>query len=131
MVASTSRKRRSVSSYSLDLLSVTNNIIANVAGVVAENVALSQHRGLQRGTKKLGSLPGRTILERNRRSVKDIYKQLGKVYFRRAYYRMKYSTFVRLASVLRPYIIAASGKKGTTRHQKVGFGKYVMICWTF
>ena len=106
MVTTTSRKRRSaVSSYSLHL-SVTNNIIANVAGVVAENVALSHHRGLQRG---------RTILERNRRSVKDIYRQLGKVYFRRAY-RMKYSTFVRLASVLRPYIIAASGKKGTTRY---------------
>jgi DDE superfamily endonuclease len=96
--------------------SVTNSIIANVAGVVAENVAVSHHDGLRRGrTKKLGSSPGRTILERNRRSVKDIYKQLGKVYFQRAY-RMKYSTFRRLAAALRPYIISVSGKKGTTRY---------------
>ena len=85
-----------------------------VSLVVAENVAVSHYDGLRSGrTKRLGSFPGRIILKRNIRSVKDIYKRLGKVYFRRAY-RIKYTTFLRLAVMLRPYIITASGKKGTT-----------------
>jgi hypothetical protein len=46
---------------------------------------------------------------RKRRSVADVYQELGDVYFRRAY-RMKYNTFKRLASMLHPLIIAASGK---------------------
>jgi hypothetical protein len=57
----------------------------------------------------------RSFRRRTRRSVQDIYRELGDVYFRRAY-RMKYSSFRRLASMLRPYIIAASGKNVSSRN---------------
>jgi DDE superfamily endonuclease len=49
---------------------------------------------------------------RTRRSVEDIYNELGPMYFRRAY-RMKYSTFKKLADELRPNIILACGQKGS------------------
>jgi hypothetical protein len=51
---------------------------------------------------------------RKRRSVEDIYNELGPMYFRRAY-RMQYSTFKALADKLRHDIINASGKKGGPR----------------
>ncbi len=47
---------------------------------------------------------------RKRRSVEDIYNELGPMYFRRAY-RMHYSTFKALADELCHYIINASEKK--------------------
>ena len=60
-------------------------------------------------------MPGRVFRPRQRRSVRDIYDQLGDVYFCRAY-QMKYRTFQNLASMLRQYIIAASGKKENSRN---------------
>ena len=48
---------------------------------------------------------------RTRCSVHEVYEQLGPLYFRRAY-RMKFSTFKRLANELRPYILQATGQKG-------------------
>lgn len=67
----------------------------------------------QRTRMKGGTQPGRTFRKRQRRSVKDIYNELGDTYFRRAY-RMQYRTFKRLARELRPGIVDASGKKGIT-----------------
>jgi hypothetical protein len=43
--------------------------------------------------------------------VREVYKQLGPLYFRRAH-RMKFSTFKRLANELRPYILQGAGQKG-------------------
>jgi hypothetical protein len=43
--------------------------------------------------------------------VREVYKQLGPLYFRRAH-RMKFSTFKRLANELCPYILQAAGQKG-------------------
>ncbi len=87
------------------------NVVANVTAVVVD-VAVRRRRLRRRRTRNHGgSMPGRSFRVRTRRSVEDIYKQLAKVYFRRAY-RMKYRTFKRLAHALRPYIIAASGQKG-------------------
>ena len=121
MVITFSAKRRRLS-YSLQFLnsavSVNNNIVANAAGVVAD-VAVTH--ALRQRKEKVGSSPGQTIIERTRRSVHDIYKQLGKVYFRRAY-RMKYVTFVRLGAMLHSYIIAASGKKGGTLRRYIPNG---------
>jgi len=93
----------------LEYLSSVTNVVANVAAVVVD-VAIRRRRLRTRRTKK-GSVPGRVFQQRKRRSVRDIYKELGKVYFRRAY-RMKYRTFTSLANELRPYIIQASGQKG-------------------
>jgi hypothetical protein len=44
-------------------------------------------------------------------SVREAYKQLGPLYFRRTY-RMKFLTFKRLANELHPYILKAAGQKG-------------------
>jgi hypothetical protein len=103
-------------SHSLDLLKNSlsvANVVANVAAVIIAD-SPSQTRPTNQG-----SVPGRTFRERHRRSVQDIYKELGKTYFRRAY-RMKYHTFKRLAAELRPYIISASGKKGTSSYIRNG-----------
>lgn len=89
-------------------------VMANVAALVADFV-LSQSRKQKRRRKfHGGSLPGRTFRVRKRRSVEDIYNELGHIYFRRAY-RMKYSTFKCLAEELGPYIIRASGQKDGVR----------------
>lgn len=87
------------------------NVVANVAAVVVDVVVRRRRLRQRRRRTHGGSMPGRSFRVRTRRSVEDIYKQLGKVYFRRAY-RMKYRTFKRLAAELGPHIIAASGQKG-------------------
>jgi hypothetical protein len=43
-------------------------------------------------TNRKGSSIGRQIFKRKRKQVTTIYKELGDIYFRRAY-RMNYSTF--------------------------------------
>ena len=91
------------------------NPVANAAAVVAQQLVAERFRRQRRCTNR-GSAPGRHFLKRLGRSVREVYQELGEVYFRRAY-RMKFGTFQRLASILRPYIIAASGKEtgqGTT-----------------
>ena len=64
-------------------------VAANAAAVIV-NLALCP--------SKAARMTGRTFRKRNQRSVCDIYNEFGKGYFRRAY-RMKYSTFKRLASI--------------------------------
>jgi hypothetical protein len=97
-------------SHALDLehsAASVANVVANVTAVVV-TTAVRQRRVKMRTRKaKRGSLPGRTFQQRTRRSVYEIFKELGEVYFRRAY-RMKYRTFKCLANELRPYIKDAS-----------------------
>jgi hypothetical protein len=112
-----SPRRRRVSN-SLDLLEYSAVSVANfVANVTALEVTSAARRRMVRvrtpGAKG-GSLRGRTFQQRSRRSVHDIYKELGEGYFRRAY-QMKYSTFKRLANELCLYIKDASGQRGTAR----------------
>ena len=101
------RKWTRRASEQLDDFSSLVNTVANVAAVVAHKVI---RRRRQQISYHGGSPLGRRFRKRKRRSVRDIYEELGDVYFRRAY-RMKYDTFNRLATELSPYIIAASGKK--------------------
>ena len=101
-------------SHPLHDFSSVLNIVANVAAVVAQQVI---RRRFQRITNHGGSPRGRSFRKRQRRSVRDIYEELGDVYFRRAY-RMKYDTFNRLATLLSPYIIESSGKKQTSRNYR-------------
>ena len=107
----TTTNKRHYTTQDFEDSSAVANIVANVAAVAVE-VAVRRRRLQRRRTRAHGgSMPGRSFRERSRKSVDDIYKQLGKVYFRRAY-RMKYRTFKRLASELSPHIIASSGQKG-------------------
>jgi hypothetical protein len=94
--------------------SVVKNAVANAAAVVAQQLVFERFRR-QRRHKNQGSAPGRRFRKRTRRSVREVYDELRDIYFRRAY-RMKFGTFQRLASILRPYIIAASGKKHRSRN---------------
>ena len=57
------------------------NVVANVAAVVVD-VAVRRRR-LRRRRRRThgGSMPGRSFRVRTRRSVEDIYKQLGKSTF--------------------------------------------------
>ncbi len=100
-------------SHSLNEFASVLNTVANAVAVVAHQVILRRRR--HRMTDHDGSPLGRSFRTRRRRSVRDIYEELGDVYFRRAY-RMKFDTFNRLASMLSPYIVASSGKKQSSRN---------------
>jgi DDE superfamily endonuclease len=111
-------------SYTSDLLQHSAvsvaNVIANVTALVVTKAI--RRRALQmrmQRVMRLGSLPGRTFQPRTRRSVHDIHKELGEGYFRRAY-RMKFSTFKRLANGLRKYIEGATGQVGRPRYAPNG-----------
>ena len=93
------------------------NAVASAAAAAAQQHFVRHSRRQRRCPRRVrrGSAPGRRFRKRARRSVRDIYEELGDVYFRRAY-RMKFSSFQRLATMLCPYIIAASGKKQSSRN---------------
>ena len=84
-------------------------LVVSVA-VVAVEVLVNLASGSRRTRTHGGSAKGRSFRQRTRRSVDEIYHQLGPLYFRRAY-RMKFETFQRLADDLRPYILKAAGHK--------------------
>ncbi len=87
------------------------SVVANIAAVLVDlQVRKVQGRRL-RMRNRTRSLRTRHFRVRKRRSVEEIYNELGPMYFRRAY-RMQYSTFKALADELRPYIILACGQKG-------------------
>ena len=94
---------------SRSLAFLENSLIS--AAAVANVLLIASQRTRMRTSHRGTTQPGRTFRKRYRRSVKDIYNELGDIYFRRAY-RMKYSTFTCLAKDLHPGIVAASGKKG-------------------
>ena len=73
------------------------SIAANIAAVLLVDLQVRKVQGRRFQTRK--------------RSVEDIYNELGPIYFRRAC-RMQYSTFKALADEHCPYIIGACGHKG-------------------
>ena len=107
-VTSNVNRRKKVSSLlDEEYSSSVSNLVANAAAVVVGTAVSRQIFRRRRARTNRGSVPGRpSFRARTRSSVQDVYKELGKVYFRRAY-RMKYNTFKRLANILRPYIITA------------------------
>ena len=111
MTSDTRTRRRAQHSHDLEQSASVSSVVANAAAVLAYVTARHPKRRMMRHK---GSAPGRRFRPRTRRSVQDIHKELGKTYFRRAY-RMSYTTFKRLAALLRPNIHAACGQKGTTR----------------
>jgi hypothetical protein len=57
--------------------------VASVAAVVVDVLDITSSRSMK---SRRGSQPGRLqFRKRTRRSVKDIYKEMGPIYFRRAY----------------------------------------------
>jgi hypothetical protein len=113
MTATRSRRQRSSYALQLQQSATASNVVANVAAVVVCSRLL-------RSTTSPGHLPSRRQLRpRRRRSVRDIYNELGPIYFRQAY-RMTYQSFKHLAALLRPYIFAACGKQGLPRYYRNG-----------
>ena len=121
MLISETTRMRGLASYADKMeqtASLLANALANVAAVVVVDVAEKQSCSSATRTRtRGGSAPGRSFRRRIRRSVEDVYQQLGDLYFRRAY-RMKYTTFKRLANDLRQSIVNISGQKngGQSRH---------------
>jgi hypothetical protein len=91
------------------------NIVANASAVVVHHILRNRQKRRRTRSTEGFSMHRRTFRKRRRRSVVDIYRELGDAYFRRAY-RMSYFTFKRLATLLRPGIVLASGKKESSRN---------------
>jgi hypothetical protein len=110
MSDTSSKKSRRQVSHEQDIQnsSVLCNVVANVV-VVAADVELRQRRLRRKRTRNVVR-KCRVHRVRKRRFVEDIYKELGPVFFRRAY-RMRYRTFKTLAEELRPYIVSACRQK--------------------
>jgi hypothetical protein len=106
-----SRKKKKYLNDMANLSSVAN-IVANVAAAVSVEIASNSNHSARARTSHQGSFPGRKIRHRIRRSVEDHYRELGDLYFRRAY-RMSYDAFTSLSALLRPGILDAMGYKGT------------------
>ena len=90
-------------SYDQDLeissFSVSSAAVASIAAVLLDlQVRKKVQRRFRRSRKR--SRGTRHVRGRKRRSVEDIYNELGPMYFRRAY-RMQYSTFTTTKSSTR------------------------------
>ena len=88
-----------------------SSFVANIAAVLVDLQVRKAQGHRFRMRQRARSRRTRHFRVRKRRSVEDIYNELGSMYFRRAY-RMQYCTFKALADELRPYIILACGQKG-------------------
>lgn len=110
MAANNRRARRRRVPYSIDLQhsATVSNVVVSSAAVVVEDV-------LRTMTNQGSARAAQRLRPRRRRSVRDVYRELGSIYFRRAY-RMTYISFKRLAALLRPLISASTGYKGTPRY---------------
>jgi hypothetical protein len=64
---------------------------------------------------KTGFSNGRQFFPRKRKQVEEVYKELGSIYFRRAY-QMEYKNFQLLAQMLTPLIIKSSVMKHNSRN---------------
>ena len=84
MTTATRIKRRQQVSYAQEQSSSVANVIANVTSAIV-SAAVCSHTWQTRMRTNLGSLPGRTFRPRNRRSVEDMYKELGEVYIATPY----------------------------------------------
>jgi hypothetical protein len=78
------------------------NVVIAVQAVAMAAIKVANQR---RSSSRLGCKTRKRV----RVQVKDIYEQLGPVYFRRAYW-MKYSSFKKLAKKLEAKIVEKSGK---------------------
>ncbi len=75
-------------------------VVATAVAAFANDLLAKDGSGSSRTQTRSGATPGgggRLRRARTRRSIREIYEQLGPVYFRRAY-RMKFSTFKCLAN---------------------------------
>ena len=110
------RARRLRVLYSRDIQQQTasvSNIVVNSAVVVVD--ILEQQLRRTKANRGTSTAP-RQLRQRIRRSVGDIYVELGSTYFQRAY-RMTYRSFKRLAAMLCPLINASwRSNNGTPRH---------------
>jgi hypothetical protein len=90
---------------------------ADATTLIGTVAVLANEGGSGSASSRTWTSGGRLCRARKRRSVHDIDKQLGPLYFRRAH-RMKFSTFKCLANELRQYILRAAGHRGgdTIRH---------------
>ena len=95
--------------------SLLNDIVANAAAIVVHGVLIRRRRNRRRRSQGFPDVPRRIIWMHQRRTVHNIYNELGAIYFRRAY-RMSYKTFRDLALLLGPGIILASGKKQDSKN---------------
>jgi len=84
---------------------IEENIVIESVSVVAKRVFASRNE-----SKFPGNRLGKRARRRKRKTVKDIYDELGPTYFRRAY-RMKFPTFKKLARMLQAGIAAAASKR--------------------
>jgi hypothetical protein len=77
---------------------------ADAATLVGSVAVLAKEGGSNSASSRTWTSGGRLCRARKRHSVHGIYKQLGPLYFGRAY-RMKFSNFKRLSNELCPYIL--------------------------
>ena len=84
------------------------NVAVQAAVLTAGKVVQQRRRQQQRGRRRGSSLGRMAAQRRQRTQVKDIYQQLGPVYFKRSY-RMKYESFKKLARKLHHGIMRFSG----------------------
>ena len=120
MLASTRTTRTLRYAYDLEVAAADAAIFVGTFVAALANDLFEDATGSSRHSRT--SRHGRLCRPRTRRSVDDIYAQLGPVYFRRAY-RMKFASFKRLANELRPYILQAAGHKGGGRTRHVPNGR--------
>jgi hypothetical protein len=111
MMSATARRRRRRVLFAVDQehTSRVATLVASAAAVIFGTTISRRLLRRRMGTNRGSTWGHRSIIKRTWRSVQDVYNELGNVYFRRAY-RMTFDTLTRLATVLCPYIIAASGQ---------------------
>ena len=76
---------------------------------------------MKRKRKKAGSRKGRSPISRTRRSVEDIFRCLGPLYFHRSY-RMSYESFLILHEKVKDGIVRAASQAAPKRRDNEGGG---------
>jgi hypothetical protein len=102
----------------MELAAADSTIFAATAvAAFANDLFAKDGSGSSRTQTRSGAAPGggRLCRARTRRSIREIYEQLGPVYFQRAH-RMKFSTFKCLAIKLHPYIYEQQDRKEVIDH---------------
>jgi hypothetical protein len=99
---------------SVQHLATLNNLVARV---VVNHVIRSAKKKRKKGSSRKGSRKGKAARERVRRTVEQIYRGLGPIYFRRAY-RMTYASFWVLHGKLHDGILSAIALSKTASSKK-------------
>jgi hypothetical protein len=87
------------------------------AALAVQAVALVSQMFVRKRKSRRSSRLGCPTRCRRRVPIEEIHAQLGPIYFRRAY-RMKFSSFKKLAGILKDTIIEKSGKTSSTKHPR-------------